>query len=402
MKNLSLLTAIILIGFQPLFSAWQKNNINIDGGFRAYQVMDNNKIFMLSDLGQIIKINKNDDKWDSTLTDYSPEKYYTGFFFIDSLNGWVVGNLGNCLKTTNGGATWTKNNSSALGKELLTNIQFKSKTEGYITSNNKVFSTSNAGETWEKIYENKKHSYYGSKLIDTCLFLIDDGGNLTLTSNNGTSWDTLKLSETELTSISYSNGEIWISSYDNKLHKSKDLGRNWETMDLNIKDRYILDIFFINKNTGWLTTGENEIFKSTDGGITWKLQLNGIPNPYSQFEPIFFVYFFDELRGIAGSANSKMYETFNGGDSVTSVTEIADINCKVWYSKGNLYFNINDDLHINNLSIMDVAGKELKSFDFNNQAEMKEYVMPFSINPGIYIIRIGANDKNIYKKLIID
>ena len=86
------------------------------------------------------------------------------------------------------------------------------------------------------------------------------------------------------------------------------------------------DIHFIDAKTGWYVNGAGRIYKTSDGGETWKLQLN---KPGTYFRCIGFI---DEQRGFAGNIGTDyfpnvtdttpLYETRDGGDTWSAVTNI--------------------------------------------------------------------------------
>jgi photosystem II stability/assembly factor-like uncharacterized protein len=73
-------------------------------------------------------------------------------------------------------------------------------------------------------------------------------------------------------------------------------------------------MFFVNDSIGFTTTGssiENRIFKTTDGGKTWKPKFY---NPISQSR-LYGIYFLDSLEGWAGSNDRYIYHTIDGGET---------------------------------------------------------------------------------------
>jgi photosystem II stability/assembly factor-like uncharacterized protein len=77
------------------------------------------------------------------------------------------------------------------------------------------------------------------------------------------------------------------------------------------------DIYFVNKNIGWYVNGQGKIYKTTNGGTTWQLQL--------EQQGTFFrcIAFIDSLRGFAGTVGTDyfpnvkdtipLYKTMDGG-----------------------------------------------------------------------------------------
>ncbi|XZE34276.1 WD40/YVTN/BNR-like repeat-containing protein [Pirellulaceae bacterium SH501] len=86
------------------------------------------------------------------------------------------------------------------------------------------------------------------------------------------------------------------------------------------------DIYFINEKVGWYANGAGKIYKSTDGGNTWVLQLE---QPGTYFRCLAFL---DEKQGFAGNIgpgyfpnvtdSCPLYRTKDGGASWEKVTNI--------------------------------------------------------------------------------
>ncbi|MGB4846721.1 MAG: YCF48-related protein [Saprospiraceae bacterium] len=66
------------------------------------------------------------------------------------------------------------------------------------------------------------------------------------------------------------------------------------------------DIYFVNPNTGWTVNSEGNIFKTTDGGLTWTWL-------YQNSYYFRSVEFLDENTGFAGTLDSVLLRTNDGG-----------------------------------------------------------------------------------------
>ena len=68
------------------------------------------------------------------------------------------------------------------------------------------------------------------------------------------------------------------------------------------------DVFFLNENLGWAADGKGyKVYKTTDGGENWNLQLN------TDHEYLRNIAFLDEDRGFLGTLTPNMYRTLDGG-----------------------------------------------------------------------------------------
>ena len=99
------------------------------------------------------------------------------------------------------------------------------------------------------------------------------------------------------------------------------------------------DAWFVSAKTGWITNGTGQVFRTTDGGNSWELQLS---RPFVWFRSIVFV---DSLRGWVGNLGPNcfapgatdptlLFHTNNGGLSWTPVFNIQQPSpsgiCGMW------------------------------------------------------------------------
>ena len=66
--------------------------------------------------------------------------------FVDAQTGWAVGWVGTILKTTNGGSTWSIQNSGT--PYHIYSIQFIDNQTGWAVGDSAILKTSNGGTTW--------------------------------------------------------------------------------------------------------------------------------------------------------------------------------------------------------------------------------------------------------------
>ena len=113
------------------------------------------------------------------------------------------------------------------------------------------------------------------------------------------------------------------------------------------------DIVFLNTSLGWVINGTGKIYRTTDGGESWDLQLD---QPETYWRAIGFA---DSLRGWAGNFGlieqiprvtdtNMLYQTVNGGKTWTPVLNIPDpkpegicgirvVNDSVVYAVGRIF-----------------------------------------------------------------
>ncbi|MEJ2196163.1 MAG: YCF48-related protein, partial [Ignavibacteriaceae bacterium] len=114
-----------------------------------------------------------------------------------------------------------------------------------------------------------------------------------------------------LNSVQYINDNlVWSGGIGGTLIKSIDGGNNWEVILLPEK-LTVYDLFFINEQKGWATTGADngtyKIFLTTNGGSSWAVQTDTIVS----CRPIVFA---DEFRGWTGDWGN-IWATTDGGEN---------------------------------------------------------------------------------------
>jgi photosystem II stability/assembly factor-like uncharacterized protein len=89
----------------------------------------------------------------------------TSIFFTDINNGFIVGNAGTLLKTTDGGTTW---DLQSLGTTVnLKTISFLDSQNGYIFGPGKTFyKTTDAGNSWQNLSDSIKYSFQAMSFLD--------------------------------------------------------------------------------------------------------------------------------------------------------------------------------------------------------------------------------------------
>jgi len=107
--------------------------------------------------GRYILYTSNDGQtWEMQYSDTIAPKGYHFISFVDSLHGWALCEWGeSILKTTDGGATWTKSLDWTFDQRRgIQDIAFNpenSKTVFAATSEG-IYRSYNLGETWENVY----------------------------------------------------------------------------------------------------------------------------------------------------------------------------------------------------------------------------------------------------------
>ena len=251
-------------------------------------------------------------------------------FFIDSKNGWAVGDNGKIKVTRNGGFRWSNQNS--LTDNRLVSVYFVDNQTGFASGfNNTLIYTKNKGDTWESItVASDSASIYSSLHSDNDnnLYFISNYGEIFYSNDLGNNWNCkYTFDNWGYYYLDFSNNptDYAMRFMGNTLNKTIDGGNSWNTYPT--PSQWTEEIFFLNKDYGWVTENWGPssmihdsvtIYMTTNGGETWVRQSS---LPGLTLDNIVFV---DSLEGWV-SRITKIYYTSNSGKSWICQFETEDI-----------------------------------------------------------------------------
>ncbi|MGE5681230.1 MAG: YCF48-related protein [Bacillota bacterium] len=228
-------------------------------------------------------------------------------FFVDANTGWVVGEGGTILKTTNGGTSWSQQTLS--GKDLLIGCCFVNSTTGWIGGDGGVLKTTDGGATW---------NYQTGPTGITKLYFL----------NASTGW-----------AVGGADGSTPVYG---DIYKTTDGGTTWTKQTNSSTWSRFYGVQFADANNGWAYTESNGLLiKTSDAGTTWTPQLN-----YGTATKIRGMHFLDKDNGwVVGYSNTSgiVLKTTNGGAQWTdaapglqfAVTQVQFVSKTLGWALGN-------------------------------------------------------------------
>lgn len=194
-------------------------------------------------------------------------------YFLDSLKGWIVGEAGTIIKTTNGGVNWISQSSGVTSD--IYEVFFINENTGWAI-------------TWDIL----EPEYY------TIILKTTNGGN---------NWISHQYPEQDnfFNSVHFLNPNTGFigGAPPNNIMRTTNGGTNWSpvTLDSNIVARFPVMCFrFFDDNIGYASGGYIDIagviWKTTDGGFNWKTQGVGP-------EPVQSMQIFDSLNIISAGGD---------------------------------------------------------------------------------------------------
>ncbi|MDD5571278.1 MAG: T9SS type A sorting domain-containing protein [Bacteroidales bacterium] len=323
-----------------------------------------------------------------------------GASFVNQDLGFVCGDSGVILKTTNGGTNWAKQISGTTYS--LGGLQFIDASTGYAIdfsdAGAKLLKTTSGGSNWINISLNIMSAHSGGIWFfaaDTGLLSIGDGpsysnSRILKTTNGGVSWDTVyKSAGTGWLSYFYfpdrKNGYATVS--ESRVLKTTDGGNNWTLLNNLTGSLWMSGVYFFNKDTGFVGggnfgSGGGSIFKTTDGGSNWQTQ----PNTYGTAVMLFTA----TDIGYAIGANAtwtlkKIIKTTNGGADWACDTVLSSGMNGITFPNANIGFAVGD------------SGKIFKytnpSVGISNESSISKMTVVYP-NPANDIVTLNIHNSN--------
>jgi photosystem II stability/assembly factor-like uncharacterized protein len=262
--------------------------------------------------------------------------------FLDSLNGWLAGDSGTIIKTTNGGQSWSTQNSGTTADivdlfMLNTNRGWAvAYSIAYDSAGAYVLQTSDGGAHWRcEPYADRSKFFLSMYFLDSLNgWMAGASGDMVRTTDGGTEWVPAAIDPdsphlywnlARVKFVSSQRGFAVGGRFDmcGVLWRSTNGGSSWVNSSLGPEP--LCDLAFSDSANGIGVGGDYEfgasMIRTTDGGGTWGFQWLGV---FGQAKAISFRTA-TEAWSPLGFAGASMYTT-NGGDSWTSVSSPAPIH----------------------------------------------------------------------------
>lgn len=232
----------------------------------------------LVSIGSIIRTTDAGNNWDeiNVVTDEN----FTSCFALTNTEVFVGRNR--FFKSTDGGDSFTELGQNQINySSSIFAIHFFNKELGVIVKGGSVYKTTDGGTNWLVKYPQYGFANHLEVIKNQTLYIAGGNtydnitfGEMHKSDDLGETWIKLSLpneiQQSEITSIDFLTHEIgFISTFENKIFKTLDGGNNWTKIN-EFQYGGIRDIVFENGNTGYLTTN-NSIYKTTNGGVSWLL-----------------------------------------------------------------------------------------------------------------------------------
>lgn len=238
----------------------------------------------------ILQTRNGGDAW--THERFQPEgRYFHTIMFLDTLNGWIGGEFGDLLNTTDGGTTWNPAtvDSTEFGQVSIVNIMFFSESTAFATGGlfdiaGVVRRTTNGGLRWVE-YGVSPEPVYDLHRIDSLNLIgvsgdFEYGVGVVRSSDAGVHWEYewLGIFGRPSTLKFRTANEGWVATeIDPKLLFTSNTGATWHEVP-SPSGKVIHDLVFVDSATGYAVGDSGTILRYVPAPTAVREQSNNMPS----------------------------------------------------------------------------------------------------------------------------
>ena len=320
-------------------------------------------------------------------------------YFLNDYTGWAVGYHGKMLKTTNSGENWFNQDSRTT--QDLSSVFFANKDTGWAVGYSSEFiKTTNGGDYWLTHYELTNNPANLNSIIFTDNNTgwavggqLGDGWSYK-TTNGGINWVNSVGSNNLFEEVFFVNKNTgWIVGYNGTILKTTN-GSNWVSQSSGTTS-ILTKVYFINENTGWVAGtygGFTEILKTTNGGTNWISKT--ITSTGGSLNSLFFINI-----GTGWAVGSDIYKSTDGGMNWTIVPTLPHFYfSSIFFTTNNIGWIAGSGgtiLHNNGFEVGNDVGVTKINIPKRDTIIYTGCFTGSVITPNVTIINLGTNNQNV-------
>jgi photosystem II stability/assembly factor-like uncharacterized protein len=320
-KTVHLATSLVFYSSVTVFGQWSAatsgTTNNLNGGY----LLDSGVGFVVGDAGTIVKTTDAGVTW-SPLMSGTTNALHDVYFF-DAAQGVAVGEQGLILRTTDGGAGWQGVTSGV--KDALRSVSFSGMNGISGGDSQDIVYSTDAGASWQISQSGFfGGGFPGAQMLSATVGFVAGQNSifqslLGASTDGGATWafqpfyfDKNEGGGTDVFFFDQNTGVVSGTVFDGRgaIARTTDAGVSWSTLFF---DQAIQGIDFPQPTSGFAVGAGGRILHNTDAGITWTDQSSGTS---ANLNDISFAS--DALRGFAvGDSGTILWTTSGGGPAPT-------------------------------------------------------------------------------------
>ncbi len=292
---------------------WTPLNTNCQSTRTCLDLFGNQTIVCAGNSGVVIRSTNGGTSWDSLRFG---TQAFNGIRKTGSSTVWVVGNSQVVYKSTDKGATFTLALDN--GPSPLYSVDFLDSTKGLIVGSNGLnYITSNGGTSWDSLSAGQ---FTAQVLFSACyksateIFASGQQGTILRSSNSGTVWEYVESSNRfHAIDVTQSGNGFYVAvGWRGAIIKSSNYGASWTFMK-SAQGFELYDVKVFDANTFYVCGGGGTFGITTNGGTTFTYRNTPVGSATNRT-----MYWFNLNEGYCAGDNGELYYTTNAGTTWTS------------------------------------------------------------------------------------
>lgn len=286
-------------------------------------VPQTHRLFALPGTGGLLRSEDNGKTWaevrQRAFDGYQDSLQFVRFF--DEYYGWIGGESGVLLNTTDGGTTWTRRVVPGNGGPIdFSDAQFISRREGWIFSQGIIRHTTDGGENWQVVSSNTLAYAVHFQSAARAFGILDapalagQGDAAGFSSDGGRNWKVLTdLPRDGLAFFFLDQDHGWLWDNPGRVWTTLDGGENWSPIS-SVPGHKKCNIVFATPAVGWAIQDNGDLFGTSDGGRSWSLLRDDMGTPVkwihvTNSQNVFFAYPSGRILSTADGGKTWSYST---------------------------------------------------------------------------------------------
>jgi len=320
MSKIGSIHLAFLLVFTPgvnVFGQWSPVNSGTTSTLNGAVLLDSGTGFVVGDTGTILKSTDAGATW-SPLTSGTSTTLH-GIYFLDPNDGVAVGDGGTILRTTDGGGAW-QSVISGVG-DSLRSVSFNGVNGICGGDSQDILYSTDSGASWQ-IGQSGFFGggFPGAQMLSATTGFVAGQNSIFqalvgTTTDGGASWafqpfyfDGNEGGANDVFFFDQNTGLVSGSVFDGRgaIARTTDAGMNWSTLFF---DQAIEGVTFPMAASGFAVGAGGRILHTSDNGATWTDQTSGSS---ANLHDVSFAS--DALRGITVGDGGVILQTTNGGE----------------------------------------------------------------------------------------
>jgi photosystem II stability/assembly factor-like uncharacterized protein len=237
----------------------------------CFYFLTKTKGFSLSGFYEISKFGSTDNGVDFTMhTDLNG--FFSGLQMFDENEGIALHTSGYLRKTSDGGKNWTSISVGYYGL-YFSKVKFINDRVGIVLNGNRIFKTENGGGDWAVVATVGSEALSGIQVLDAANTYVWSSNRLWHSSDFGNTWSEIHEFESylPLRTVCFIDKNKGLAFGDSRRKfQTSDGGKTWTNAQQSLSSGGGVNLlYFINENQGLLIGTERDIYYTQDGGETW-------------------------------------------------------------------------------------------------------------------------------------